>query len=246
MTCRSTSTDTERPTIPYIPTKPLTKQRLVFADKRSSRTSDFTNVLGTILTSNPPRPSDIRDKTPEQIKHERDVRTLRSLLTHLPLHTLENFVTRLPEFVSDDIFYFWEGFHGMWDSVCIHIYQPELRAALSQLHDTWQQTLSFSHAYAGGKGELGYRFNWRAGIKGVNRSEVEAEWNAIVDAAKALYRSLQAFIPTFRTYHDDYPRISSRAKSGGPAAPMKMRRARQGEGWLCRPTAGNRLPNQPG
>jgi hypothetical protein len=149
-------------------------------------------ALEQIIVSNPKRPAEHEDTTPEETQYKRDVETVRFLLTHLPIDLIEAFIERLPGLVLGDIFHFWEGFHAIWTSMLTHIYRPELREILSRLHDTWEATVSFGHNYS----TFGdnYSFNWGDGFPSVDRKKLEDRWNEIQQTANALRVALHEFI----------------------------------------------------
>lgn len=171
------------------------------ADAQGSVVSYLATSVEQILKTNPRRPtaSDSLD-TPE-VRHQRDVRTLRYLLAHLPVPFLEVHARLLPDIVHDDIFGFWEGFNEIMVSVSTRFYDAELSKALSEFHDAWENTLNFGHAYHHVFGHQGYRFNWREGTNGINRDEVRAEWESIGHAATRFRSCLDNLVGLI---HRDY------------------------------------------
>ncbi|MGO8899745.1 MAG: TIR domain-containing protein [Isosphaeraceae bacterium] len=172
------------------------KQR--FESSRANLVNICRTALRQILRSNPERPATLKASAPELIKHQRDLETLRYLLTCIPINALEAHVQNLPTKIEHSIFVFWEGFDAMWQSSLTYIYDDVLRSLLGEFHDLWEETLSHGEFYRRWEGTEYYTFHPHPEDVTRHTKEHEVTWSKIENVALHLGSKLHGVIDKIR------------------------------------------------
>lgn len=89
----------------------------------------------------------MRGLAPEKIQHERDVENLIWLLSQIHIPTLDEHISGLPRYISDQIFWFWESFKGVVTNSLFHVYDSALKSSIDKLYNAWNITLNFHQNY---------------------------------------------------------------------------------------------------
>jgi hypothetical protein len=82
-----------------------------------------------------------------ELRRQRDLATLTSVLGTIHWPTLDEHVSELPYIMIDPIFYFFEGFHALYTSSLFHIYDAQLAVEMQALHSSWDETVSYGVHY---------------------------------------------------------------------------------------------------
>ena len=114
---------------------------------------------------------------------KRDLETVKTVLRTIHWPTPDNHIEGLPDQMDNSIFHFWEGFNSLVSGSLFHIYNPELRSEIQELHRQWSTTVSFGIHYMP-RGDGSYRFEnpSHPPLTG----EQERDWERILKAALAL------------------------------------------------------------
>jgi hypothetical protein len=109
--------------------------------------TNLTEALRLIAVENPKRPRELEEKSPEQIRRERDVEQLKHLFYWLNLDVLNHFIERLCHscltVVGTDFF---ECFSRVVKSPKFHINDPELRLKAETFFRAWEESFCDSHS----------------------------------------------------------------------------------------------------
>jgi len=87
--------------------------------------------ISSIAKSNPPRPSDLRGKTKDELQREHDVRTLASLFSNLSIPILEQHLATAPDFFHLATATLRDEFNGIFESVSFHLNDPQLSSLVN-------------------------------------------------------------------------------------------------------------------
>jgi hypothetical protein len=115
-------------------------------------------AIETIIKKNPAKPADKKNKSPEEIRREKDIASLNSLLACIHIQTMDYFISELPDKVIERIFFFWHSFQEIYDTTAFHIYDTDLAKLVKQFRDKWGDTLSHGDMYQGTSSRISYTF----------------------------------------------------------------------------------------
>jgi hypothetical protein len=145
----------------------LEKRRVIpfkITDKKDkSGKGDLTKKLEAgikaIVEMRPPKPTDSRQKSPDEIKRAKDISSVESLLGVIHIQTMDYFIDSLPDRVIDRIFFFWHSFQEIYDTTAFHIYDSHLAKLVREFRDKWGETLGHGDMYSGSQGRGSYIFH---------------------------------------------------------------------------------------
>lgn len=103
------------------------------------------NAIKSTLEANPARPT--ATLTPEEVKHERDVATLRGLLKHIDIQLVDDHIARMPHCITDEALYMWDMFNIAASGNDFHLYDSELLELIRQFQAAFGQTLAHEARY---------------------------------------------------------------------------------------------------
>lgn len=99
------------------------------------------NVMG-ILNKNPVKNSEQIQKSPVQIKRDRDVKNILWILETLHFPTLQMHWEEGPRYLENRMLYFWEDFDSVFRNKLFQIYDRKIYKLLSELHESFEITVS--------------------------------------------------------------------------------------------------------
>jgi len=155
-------------------------------------------VLGAILAvveKNPKFPRELQSKSPEAIRHERDVENIRWLLEQVHFPTLDDHVGNVPHMIEDRVLSFWEGFRFVARSSLFYLYDTELKKRVEDVFDSWRDTVRFGERYHPASNPAIYVFS---NSDVFQTKEQEADWNTIEQAASRLHFAKTALLDWIR------------------------------------------------
>jgi Predicted nucleotide-binding protein containing TIR-like domain len=120
------------------------------ASKDSARAeleSLLTDALRVILKTKPARPAELKGLSVGQIQRNRDLESLRWLLSTIHWPSLDEHMDEGPGVIQDRIFHFWEGFNSVITNSLFHLYDKSLRSKAKKIHQLWGRTLSYDSFY---------------------------------------------------------------------------------------------------
>lgn len=85
--------------------------------------------------------------SPERIRHERDLESLRLLFSAINIETIQRHIDELPRFIRGASFWFWEGFKGVVTGGAFHIYDQIVEENIYDLYVNWQKSYAFVGRY---------------------------------------------------------------------------------------------------
>lgn len=153
-------------------------------------------ALRAIVEQAPLKPSQERGKTSAQIKRERDVRTLRWVMEHLHVPTVDRVIVNLPLHIFDRDFWFHEHLNGAVLSATFHLYDRKMEKALRNLQRQWSRAFSEGEAYTDMIGGGGHIFS-RA-ISGGYGSTGQDRWDRIEAARHEMHTALTKIVKHVR------------------------------------------------
>lgn len=128
-------------------TTPFTIKDKSDKNGKSDLTSKLTKAIETIVKKNPQKPADSKFKNEKEIKREKDIANLKTLMACIHIQTFDYFLSELPNTVIGRIFFFWTSFHSNYDSSTFHIYDKTLNEKLKNFRTLWGQTLNYGHLF---------------------------------------------------------------------------------------------------
>ena len=178
----------------------VAKYSISLSEKDDSKKKNLKSLMETaiqaVLEKNPKTPEQLRGLSPERVQHERDVESLKWLLSQIHIPTVDDHIQGLPRYIRDKIFWFWETFKGVVTNSLFHLYDPILEQAVCKLYDSWSTTLSFYGRYHDAPGGATYVFA-NPGDAPLD-AEQEADWNAIKQGAADMHQALQDILARVR------------------------------------------------
>jgi hypothetical protein len=152
-------------------------------------------AISLIINKNPPTPREL-GLSPDEIKRNRDERTLRELFLEVSIPTLEDFLHRAPHIIPGPLFHFWEGFHGLVASHQFHLYDKTLFSLITEMHSAWHEALSHDSEYQPSNTGNFYIFSNPMDMP-LPRDRKEI-WDSIVSALRRLNTALKQILTHMR------------------------------------------------
>ena len=179
---------------------------------RAARTwlIDFSvEALRVIIAHNPPRPADLRDVPPEQIRRRQDVQALGDLVRTVHWPTLDEFVENAPRRYARRILYFHARFDGYVSASLFHLHDERARELVDELARSWDKALEIAAGFV--EPREGDFFVWpNISDLPFSRAVEQRAWDAAVEAVRAMAESQRALLHHVRT---TYPEIDIGAAS---------------------------------
>ena len=106
-------------------------------------------ALKLIIEKSPNKPRYKVEITPEEIKRNRDISTIKTILETIHIPSLKNHINEAPYKIYDQIFFFWDNFNGKlyYDSYEFCLYDEKLKDLVIKIHSLWNKTLSYNQHY---------------------------------------------------------------------------------------------------
>lgn len=141
-------------------------------------------------------PKPTRSADQDKLKYERDAKSLSIILQTINFTALTEFISNLPYKISNEIFFYWEGFHHMFIDSTFHLYDEPLMAVLQEFHDTWEKCLSHGNQYHPASNPQLLIFNTAGDIFD---EEQDKAWDAILEDKDKLETSMNELLELIRT-----------------------------------------------
>ena len=158
----------------------------------------LTKAIAETIKADPKKPLELAPLTPEQIRRQRDIKNLRSLLEEVHWPTLEQHIADAPKVIHGRIFHFYEGFHAVRKSHLFHIYDEELRKRIDAIDRSWSQSIDYAARYEHAQGEIN-RYFFVVPVHRLLTEQEEKDWKAIEKSLNDLQRSISEFLQYLRT-----------------------------------------------
>lgn len=154
--------------------------------------SELHKAIKKILEKKPSKPYQQRGLSVEQKKRERDMKTLKSVLSTIHVPTFEHFIREFPEKVFDPIFDVQESFKSVVDSSSFCIYDEELSRRIDSLRNKWNDSLSYGDHYQSDCSGSYYKFCFPCDSS--LALETRRKFDFLVNLRAELSNSLKDFI----------------------------------------------------
>jgi len=152
-------------------------------------------AIKSIIEKNPKTPAELKGVSPEKVKHERDVESVKWLLSQIHIPTLQEHIEGLPRYIHDRIFWFWESFKGVVTNKLIHLYDEVLEEAVCDLFLAWGTSLEFYMRYHDAAGKYVFANPGDAPLD----KDQEKDWMAIEVAAAEMNEALLRILNRVRS-----------------------------------------------
>lgn len=120
----------------------------VVAPEETKRLNDLVEIaIKAVIDKDPKRPAELRGLATEVIHHKRDIENITWILSQVRIPRLDDHIESVPNYIDDDVIWYWIGFKAVWDNSLFHLYDEILREAFKRLTEAWQTTLAFDHRY---------------------------------------------------------------------------------------------------
>lgn len=112
------------------------------AEQKAAMAASLKVGIEMIAKHNPPRPRDLEDLTAEQIRRRRDIDNITWALEQVHQPSLDSFLETMPDYLRDDIFWYFESFRGVVESSLFHISDPDAAKLFRRWLKGWEKALS--------------------------------------------------------------------------------------------------------
>ena len=118
------------------------------------QSKEFENLaytaIKTIIDANPTKAINLDKDTPDDVKRNRDVRTITRVMNSIHIPTLEQHISDAPRKLSGLILDFWENFYAIVSPRLFHLYDPKLSEIIKRIYDAWGESISHLNEYHDG------------------------------------------------------------------------------------------------
>ena len=153
-------------------------------------------AIVAIMDTNPKRPDELRGLSRERIERDRDIDNLQWFFSTIHIPTLDEYILDIPYKKTERAFWFWEGFHGLVSNSLFHVYDPDLRQAITEFSTSWATTMSYSEEYNATRAGNVYVFS-SPGDLPLSADRQEA-WDQIESARIPMRRALDDILRIVR------------------------------------------------
>lgn len=123
-----------------------------FANGADDQANDLKAFAGTLknaikstLEANPTRPT--ATLSPEEVKHERDVKTLTEIFKTIDIQAVDDHIARMPHCITDEALHMWDMFNIAASGSDVHLNDAELFNLIKQFRAAFGQTMAHEGMY---------------------------------------------------------------------------------------------------
>lgn len=162
-------------------------------------------AIDTIISHAPKTPQELRGVSIEKIKHEKDSKSLESLMNFIHTDSIDMYLNDLPKVMRYDASICWDSFNSLLNASSFNLYDSTAKTILNDIYNDWN-TISHSGTYYYHPFMMGTDYIFKSGngneIDNKNASEA---WDKIQSSAK---RMKENFKKLLKRIHDEYPDIN--------------------------------------
>jgi hypothetical protein len=147
----------------------------------------------------------------KKIQRERDIQALKWILSSIHLPTVDQHMLDSPHMIIDKVFFFWEGFNGVYSNRLFSLYDQEVSNLIDKLHLAWSTTLSFHQCYHSNHNGSIHIFS-NPGDAPLSHEQEEC-WDAIVQACKIMNEALHELLSIVRYRYLEIDIMESSSKA---------------------------------
>ena len=159
-------------------------------------------AIETIISQDPPRPSQKIQFTKDAKKRTEDLKQLETLLSEIDFSSIDRYLNDTPNMIFDDYMFGIIGTEGIFYSSLWSLHDSTISEIIENLISAWKETLSYDRRYNSSKNGKYYIFSNNYGYE--DPQEVKSDENAIAVASRQLYEAKEALISRLKTH---YPEI---------------------------------------
>lgn len=152
-------------------------------------------AIRQILINKPLRPRETEEKSPAELKRQRDIGSLKWILSAIHQPTMQEFLGDIPHRIRQPIFDFWEDFEAVYQNSLFYIYDTAAKKLLDDVYRSWWTTMSFGHRYD--MSYHGQSFIFRSNMDMLSE-EQQRDWNKSKKAARQLAIALGGLLEHVR------------------------------------------------
>ena len=174
-----------------------TKKKQVEGDQKLINDKIY-DALKLIITQSPKKPREKSELTSEEIKRKRDISRLKTILETIHIPSLKNHINEAPYKIYDQIFFFWDIFHGTiyYNSYELYLYDEKLKDLVTEIHTLWNETLSYNQHYQSSVRHDFYIFSGHDYMPFTSKQQ--EDWHDIEEALKQLELVFDEFLTYIR------------------------------------------------
>ena len=169
---------------------------------KSNLNSLINKAIGTVISQDPKRPSELAGLSEEQLRYSRDARALEWILGEMHLPTIDDLLQRLPQSFPSAALHFFEGVKSIFYSSLFHLNDHELAEALEEFIASWDDALGYPGCYHQNVGGQLYIFTNPGDMP--LPPEKEAAWGKIQLARNRMKKNYDQLLEKVRS---DFPSI---------------------------------------
>lgn len=200
------------------------------ADVRQHLQSCLKREIATILEEQPPRPSQLRGLSEDQVRMAHDRETLVQVFSHINLSILDDHLANAPAYHNLAIVYLWDEFDLFYTRSAFHVHDARLKNLLAQFVRAWRSSMP-------GNGTDFYRdmpdpcrqryMNDFEAAQIHAQDEWKAGYSRLLRGNRDLRRSLDGLLSYVRQHYPDID-IERLGRECGIAIARQLREIRKG------------------
>lgn len=161
------------------------------AEQKTNLKKLLVAALRQVLINKPLKPREAAEKTPQEVKRERDVGNLKWLLSAIHQPTMQEMLSDVPHRIRDKALDFWEDFNSVTTNTLFYLYDVKARELVDEVYQHWATIVSFGHRYD--MSYHGQSFIFRTPMD-VLSDEQQRDWKKIEQAARQLAQAVPALL----------------------------------------------------
>ncbi|MGZ2746202.1 TIR domain-containing protein [Burkholderia stagnalis] len=111
------------------------------SEVRQHLQSCLKREIAAILEEQPPRPSQLRGLSEDQVRIAHDRETLVQVFSHINLSILDDHLANAPAYYSLAIAYLWDEFDAFYMRSAFHVHDARLKGLLAQFVRAWRSSM---------------------------------------------------------------------------------------------------------
>jgi hypothetical protein len=152
-------------------------------------------AITAIVDGNPPRPAELKNANPAEIRRRRDIDSAVWALRQINIPLLQSHIDDLPYKIDTDLLDFFYDYCGVIGSDLFHVNDPDLDSGFRGLYAAWQRALAPGHNYHAAHGR--YAFFGNPGDMPLS-PEQQTDWDEIVEARNEMRLQIARLLDVIR------------------------------------------------
>ncbi len=144
-------------------------------------------------------------------RRSRDIEALIWMFSSVHLPTIDQHILDSPHIILNKVFYFWEGFKGVYTNSLFNLYDSELKKLVDEFYAAWSTSLSFSQCYHSNHDGSAHIFS-NPGDAPLSE-EQEIYWQSIDEAGSRMRNSLDQLLSVVRNKYIEIDILESNSNA---------------------------------